>query len=116
VQFIGAYKFRDPILTRPPVVHSYVLATIMDGKTFKIISQMPLLLPPHKRQGWGPFGNAAWGVGGAYPEELLPNFEWKARWSDLTEDQRTLIHDKITYLLSTSTYYTLQTALMAGGS
>jgi len=115
IQFMGAFKFYDPILTRPPVVHSYILATIMDGKTFKIITETPLLLPPHKRQG-GAFGNGAWGAGGAYPELLLTGFQWKDHWRDLTEDQRTLIHDKITYLLSTSTYYTLQTTLAAGGS
>lgn len=115
IQFVGVQKLRDPLLTRPPFVHSYILATIMDGKTLNIITETPLLLPPHKRAG-GPFGNGAWGVGGAYPEELLPGFQWKDHWRDLTEDQRTLIHDKITYLLSTSTYYTLQTTLTAGGS
>jgi hypothetical protein len=115
IQFVGAYKFRDPILTRPPVVHSYILATLMDGRTFKIISQDPLLMPQHKRAG-GAFGNGAWGAGGAYPEELMEGFQWKDHWSDLTEDQRNLIHDRIVYLLSTSTFYTLQTTLMAGGS
>lgn len=115
IQFLGVQKVRDPILTRPPFVHSYILATIMDGRTFKIITETPLLLPPHKRAE-GAFGNGAWGVGGAYPEELLPDFQWKDHWRDLTEDQRTLIHDRIVYLLSTSTFFTLQTTLMARGS
>jgi len=110
-QFIGVSKLRDPILTRAPVVHSYVLATILDGRTFKIITETPLFLPPHKRTSW-----MAWGVGGNYPEEQLQDFQWKDLWRNLTTDQKNLIRDRITYLLSTSIYYTLQTTLVAGGS
>lgn len=108
---IGVSKKEDLLFTRPPVVHVYLMMTIIDGTTFKVLGQVPLMMDPSRPF---PTGMAAsYGGGAAYPVQPLPEFEWQRHWADLPTDQRMQLLNTIVSLLAQSLTYTIQQSHLA---
>jgi hypothetical protein len=98
---IGVSKLRDPFRTRPPVVHTYLQMTVIDGRTQKLIATRPLEHSP------SPSGELFGGTV-ATPTEPLNGFEWKDYWHEMSDAQQDLIRDRIKALLASSVAYTMR--------
>jgi hypothetical protein len=98
---IGVSKMRDPFRTRPPVVHTYLQMTVIDGKTQKLIATRPLENSP------SPSGELFGGTV-TTPTEPLDGFQWKDYWHEMSDAQQDLIRDRIKALLASAVAYTIR--------
>lgn len=99
---IGVSKQRDPLGTIDPLVHTYLLLTVVDGKTFKTIYDTPLMFDPKLR----PPPHML--VEDSYPTMSLNGFDWKDHWAEMTSEQHQLIEKTVKDLLAASIPYTLK--------
>lgn len=99
---IGISKLRDPFITRAPGLHTFLLVTVVDGKTFKAIAALPLYDDPTKTY--------ARLTGSEYPSRALDGFDWKDNWNELTDGQHRMVIEQTKSLLSEAVAYTLSRA------
>lgn len=100
LRYIGVSKFRDIFVTRAPVVHTFLLMTVLDGTTFKTLGYSALTISPEESKRLYD--------GEGFPAQRLEGFTWQNNWGDLSEAQQALVEDRVKYLLSTSIKYTLE--------
>jgi hypothetical protein len=87
------------------------MMTIIDGRSFKVLGQVPLMMDPSR-----PFPKdlaSSYGGGAAYPVQPLPDFDWQRHWADLPMDQRMVLLNTVLSLLTQSLTYTLQQTHLA---
>jgi hypothetical protein len=91
-----------------PAVHTFLLMTVINGKSFKTIFSLPLRVSslPDKKSSVliNLFGDMG------YPAKTLQNFKWQSTWAAMSEDQQKQIMDAVDQLLATSIPYTLSLA------
>jgi hypothetical protein len=100
LRYVGVSKFRDIFVTRAPIVHTFLLVTVLDGATFKTLGYSALRISPEESKRLYD--------GDGFPAQRLQGFAWQNNWGDLTEAQQALVEERVKYLLSTSIKYTLQ--------
>ena len=101
---IGIHKQKLPIGGQAPFAHAYTHVTILDGKTFDVVSNSIAFMPP----GTTPVDQDNMAAAD------LPAAVWHDHWSDWPPAQKAAARERITMLLSTSIHFTAQK--MVGGS
>ncbi len=112
---VGISKQRVWITNITPVAHAYLELSIIDGRTFKVLNQLPLSMPQKKQApkiGISD-GTFFYGGGGRLPIAELDNFPWRDHWADLTPAEQQEAEDTIRNLITASESYTL-TQVLAG--
>jgi hypothetical protein len=84
------------VWNRPPVLHTYLQVSLLDGKTDRVIATEPLAIASHSFA----FGDE--------PVEALDGFEWHENWSEMAPEQQKLIEDHVKQMLEQAIPYTLK--------
>jgi hypothetical protein len=82
-----------------PFLHTFLELSIVDGRTFKLLYETPLLVPNTLKL---PLADKL-----VYAREPLDVGEWHREWADMTDAQRALIESSARDLLVRSLTYTL---------
>ncbi len=107
---IGISKQLLPILPQPPVAYAYSYVTVLDGKTFAVMSESRALTPPAEES------YNAIGAEGNLPYSKIEIDPWHDHWQDWSAEQKEMLKNRVYELLATSLRYTLQMELKISGS
>jgi hypothetical protein len=110
---IGVDKMRVPFGDSPPVVHTFLLLSVIDGKTMKTIYDTPLMLDPGTLPKRGLAELLNLNQPAVFPGMPLEDFDWQDNWSDMTEAQHQQIEQATKDLLTQSIIYTLSQMAIA---
>ncbi len=90
-------------------VTEYLIVDTMGVTGFGNALDTPRMMAPGSDDGDG----ASPSGGDSYPEQKLNDFQWHAKWADMTAEQQGKIKFGIENLLTQSVTFTVQTALMS---
>ena len=105
LQDLGVSKLRSPIGTISPVVHTYLMLAVLDGRTYAVLTKVHLMMDAQR-----PLESGALLIksgGPLYPVQPLDGFDWKDDWRDFTPEQKELIRSQVNSLLKQSISYTI---------
>jgi hypothetical protein len=106
---VGADEMRGPLAgATTPGLHTFLLLTVVDGKTLKPIYDTPLKTTNDLK---GPLSGL---LGPSIPPiKSLDGFAWQDKWSDLTQAQQDRMKAETQSLLAQSVEYTVSHMEMA---
>ncbi len=96
---VGVSRWLGPVFPRPPYVHAFLAATLIDGRNFTLIGQTLLSM---KAQRPSVLGDEA-----TLPFVPIETFVWPDHWADMSERQHEQVHQLTLALLNQSIPYTL---------
>jgi hypothetical protein len=102
---VGVSEDVSSFVKLAPVVHTYLLLSLVDGKTLKTLYSTPLMMDPSRQMPTCVM--CVLGGGAFYPTGPLENFFWTDQWDNMTKSQQEQIQDETKSLLSASIAYTL---------
>ncbi len=112
---VGISKQRVWITNMTPVAHAYLELSVIDGRTFRVLDQVPLSMDPKDQVPKDGLNDGTFinGGGPTLPIAELDNFPWRDHWADLTAAEQHEAEDTIRNLITASESYTL-TQVLAG--
>jgi hypothetical protein len=103
---IGISKVKSPLKPHAPIVHTFMLVTVLDGKTFKTLGYSPLMVSPGDSKQLVD-SDAVEGM----PQQTMTSFDWHDKWADMSGAQKQRIESSVKNLLTKSVSYTLSLML-----
>lgn len=102
--------------TEYPVIHTYLMLTVFDGKTLDKIYATPLMMNPQRQVDGDFVQKVLFVIGGGpkYPINSLVGFDWEDKWSAMSDAQHQLLEDKTKTLISQSLQYTIKQLKLEG--
>lgn len=97
---VGISKMRDLFVIRDPSVHTYLMVTVLDGKTGKTLVTTPLQKP--SGQTASPFQDSS------EPKETVEGIAWKDYWHEWDAGQQDLVRDRTRALLAQAVVNTVR--------
>ena len=105
LQGLGVSYQDAPLHNLLPAVHTYLLLTIVNGRSFKTVLSSPLRLPYSPAATPPSVLDDAFGP--SSPADLLADFHWQTTWAEMTQSQKMQILTDVDGLLERSIPYTL---------
>jgi hypothetical protein len=105
---IGISKVKSPFKAHAPIVHTFMLVTVLDGKTFKTLGYSPLMVSPEDSKKLVDKDAVK-----DMPQQTLTGFVWHNTWHEMSAAQKRQIETSVKNLLTKSVAYTLGQMLPA---